>query len=290
MFRAERVCRFIPGIIVVLLLASSGWAQEARQKSQPRAYLGILVGPAGDDEQGVLVREVTPDSPAAKAGLKSGDHIIKIGDQDVKGVDDFLQRIASRKTGERLTLHVKRGAQEQHIMVRLGERPERAQAPGSSYWPALPGGQRPAFLGVQAQPLTPELKKRLQVEADAGAVVTEVVPNSPAAKAGLKPDDIISAVDDKTIQDPAQLREAIQQAGPGKEVTLRVVRGKENLSVKATLREGAFGLFLTPGDERFPMSDVESMVEAGRRVRDLERRVEELEARVRELEKKQGRK
>jgi S1-C subfamily serine protease len=287
MFRQERVL-LVLGIILVLLLAPSGWAQEAKQKSQPRAYLGILVGPAGGGEQGVLVREVTPDSPAAQAGLKSGDHIIKIGDEEVKGVDDFLQRIASRKAGEKLTLQVRRGDQEQKIMVTLGERPEPAG--GSPYWPALPGGRRPAFLGVQAQPLTPELKKRLQVEADAGAVVTEVVPNSPAAKAGLKPDDIISAVDDRTIQDPAQLREAIQQAGPGKEVTLRVVRGKENLSVKATLREGAFGLFLTPGDERFPMSDVESMVEAGRRVRDLERRVEELEARVRELEKKQGRK
>jgi serine protease Do len=81
------------GIILVLLLAPSGWAQEAKHKSQPRAYLGILVGTAGGGEQGVLVREVTPDSPAAQAGLKSGDHIIKIGDEEVKGVDDFLQRM-----------------------------------------------------------------------------------------------------------------------------------------------------------------------------------------------------
>jgi len=52
------------------------------------------------------------------------------------------------------------------------------------------------------------------------------------------------------------------------------------------LREGAFGQFLTPGDDRFPMLDVESMFDSARRIRELERRIEELEKRLREQDKK----
>jgi serine protease Do len=140
--------------------------------------------------------------------------------------------------------------------------------------------------GVQTQALTSELKERLKVETDTGAVVTEVVPNSPAAKAGLKRDDVITAVEDRPVRAPADLRDAVQKAGTGKEVAVQVVRGKEKLSVVATLREGVFGFFLTPGEDRFPTADVESMFEHGRRVRELERRIEELEKRLGELEKK----
>jgi hypothetical protein len=93
-------------------------------------------------------------------------------------------------------------------------------------------------------------------------------------------------VDDRPVQAPADLRDAVQKAGPGKEVTLQVVRGKEKLAVKATLREGTFGFFLTPGEDRFPTVDVESMFDQGRRIRELERRIEELEKRLRAVEKK----
>jgi membrane-associated protease RseP (regulator of RpoE activity) len=117
-------------------------------------------------------------------------------------------------------------------------------------------------------------------------VVTEVVANSPAANAGLNRDDVIVAVDDQPVKAPADLREAVQKAGPGKEVTLQVARGAERTSLKATLREGNFGFFLTPSEERFPTIDVESMLDQGRHIRELERRVEELERRLRELEKK----
>jgi len=141
---------------------------------------------------------------------------------------------------------------------------------------------------VQLQPLTPDLKKGLDTKAEAGVVITEVVLNSPAARAGLKANDVVTSVNDRKVQDPAQLREAVQQAGPGKEVTLQVVRGQEDLSLKAKLGEGAFGMYLMPGGERFPSLDVQEMVDPGRRVRELERRVEELEKQVRDLEKKQA--
>jgi S1-C subfamily serine protease len=279
----------IGGVVLLVLLVTTGWAREVQTGRPTNAFLGVLVGPAERNEPGVLVREVTPDSPAAKGGLKNGDRVIKFEGQDVQNVEHFLQTIAAHKSGDKVTLQVVRGGQEQNIPVTLGERPatQELQPSGMPQWPGLAGGRRPAFLGVQTQPLTPELKQRLHVQSDAGVVVTEVVSNSPAGRAGFRPDDVITALDGAAIHDPGQLREAIQHAGPGKEVTLQVARGNENLTLKAQLGEASFGQYLLPGNEQFPSVDVGSMIDQGRRIRELERRVEELERRVRELEKKQ---
>jgi serine protease Do len=273
------------GVITVLLLAFSAvWARQGQPERSATPYLGVMVSLPQSGERGVLVREVTSDSPAAKAGLRAGDHIIKVEDRDVQSVEQFLQTISSHKPGDKMTLHVMRGGQEQTIITTLGERP--AGGVTQTGLSGLLGGRRPAFLGVQTQPMTAELKQRLQVQTDAGAVVTDVVPNSPAGKAGLKPDDVIIAVNDKDVRTPAQLREVIQEIGPEQDVTIKVARGNQNLSVQAKLGEAGLGMFLTPGTERFPSVDVESMMDQSRRMRELERRVDDLEKRVRALEHK----
>jgi predicted metalloprotease with PDZ domain len=141
-----------------------------------------------------------------------------------------------------------------------------------------------SVLGVQVQPLTPELKKQLNADVEAGAVVTEVMPNSPAARAGLKRDDVITAVDGKPVKTPEELHAAVEKAGAGKSVKLQVVHGREQRSVKAALRDGSFSHFQLPGEDRFP--DMESLFSQGRRLRELERRIDELEKRIRRLEKK----
>jgi S1-C subfamily serine protease len=273
------------GVLALFVFVTGGlvvWAHAVSEPPTPHAYLGVLVSPAEEGGKGIVVREVTPESPAARSGLKKGDRVVKLDDEPVSDAEKFSKAIASRKPGDKLRLGVVRDGKEQSLTVTLAERPSR-EAPAV---PSLPGVRRPAFLGVQTHPMTPEWKERSHVEVEAGAVVTEVVANSPAAKAGLKRDDVITAVDDQPVKTPIDLRDAVQRAGPGKEVALQVVRGKEKLSVKATLREGAFGFFLTPGEERFPTVDVESMLDQGRRIRELEQRVEQLEKRLRELEKK----
>jgi serine protease Do len=272
-------------LLILLLSCTLVSGQSRKEEKASRPYLGVLVGPAGGGERGLLVREVTPSSPAAKAGLKNGDRVVKIDDQDVTDVETFLKAIAARKPGEQLNLQAVRDGREQNLVAVLGARPATSDFPPGGF-PELPSIRRPAYLGVQTQVLTPELRKQRKAEADAGVVVTEVRPNSPAAKAGLKQDDVITAVNDRPVKSPAELREAVQEAGPGKEVALQVVRGEEKLALKATLGEGTFSFYLTPGQDRFPALDVESMSDQARRLRELERRVEELEKRLRELEKK----
>ena len=275
-------------------LAGSAGAQPpakgpAVQPGHAPPFLGVAVGPVEDEKGGVLIREVTPDSPAATAGLKAGDRVEKVGDRAVKDVDAFMNAVAAHKPGDKVALTVERDGKPQNLTATLGERPaattERPRLPGPM---GPPAGRAPAFLGVNLQPLTPELRAQLKVDAEAGAVIAEVVPGSPAETAGLKRDDVVTAVGDRQIRSPADLREAIQQTGPGKDINLAVTRGGEKLTVKARPRAGSFGYFLTPGDERIPSVDVGSMIDQGRRIRDLERRVSELEKRLQQLDHKPG--
>jgi serine protease Do len=270
------------GLMVVLLLLPANLAAQAQQPQadSPRGYLGVRVGPAEEGGTSIAVLEVTPDSAAAKAGLQKGDRIVKLDGEEIRDVDRFLRTVAAKKPGDKISLGVLRNGKEENLAVTLGERPAQAQQPGSGF-PGVPGGlgfpggRAPAFLGVQTQP------------GEGGVVVTDVVPNSPAAKAGLRRDDIITAVDNQPVTSPEELRDAIQKAGAGKEVTLQVVRGKEKQTIKATLQSGgAGGFFGIPGGEQFPQMDMGSLFDQGRRIRELERRVSELEKRLKEVDKK----
>ena len=77
--------------------------------------------------------------------------------------------------------------------------PQAGANPAPAAAPAEPRG---AFLGVMLQELTPDLKTRLGVTADKGALITDVVPNSAAAKADLKEGDVITSVDGQPVESP----------------------------------------------------------------------------------------
>ena len=257
-------------------------AQPAQPAARP--WLGVAVVPADVmSAEGVQIREVTPDSPAARAGLKEGDVVVKVGGKTVADVPEFLRAVGSRKPGEVLALDVQRGGKDMTVKATLGQRPA-GEVAGQ---PNLKELTKPAFLGVQVQELTPELRKQLKVKAQTGAVVAEVIPNSPAAKAGLQTDDVITGVNNKTVKSAADLRGMVQQAGAGKEVTLHIERGGEQKDVKASLRSGPVlfdGIRPAAPDGRLPF-DIESMWDDSGRVQKLQQRVDMLEKRVRELEK-----
>jgi len=96
---------------------------------------------------------------------------------------------------------------------------------------------------------------------------------------------------DKAVANPAELRRAIQEAGTGKEVTLKLARGNDQLEVKVLLGEAPpEALSRIPrGDIRLPNINLERimpLLEGGTRVEELEKRIQELERRIQELEKK----
>jgi len=257
-------------------------------------YLGIMVEPAQPADHGVRIHDVAPQSPAAKAGLKSGDVLNKVDNKDVKDMEGFRRFIMDKKSGDTVSLTIVRDGKEQVLTATLGDRPEPPKPttpqPEPRRTPVPPTVvRRGAFLGVQTAELNADQRKRLNAQTENGVVVMDVVPNSPADKAGLKRDDIIASMDGIAMRDPIQLHEAVVKAGAGKEVTLQLLRGSEKLSVKATLRENDGRFRDLPGDGFFPMDPDGLWNRNNARVRELERRVDELERQLRALEKKPGR-
>jgi serine protease Do len=94
------------------------------------------------------------------------------------------------------------------------------------------------YLGVSVQPLTPELARAFKLPADQpGALVGEVAPNSPAARAGFKEGDVITEYNGKEVPDSRQLRLMITESAPNEQAQMRAVRGGREQDFRATLGE-----------------------------------------------------
>jgi serine protease Do len=92
-------------------------------------------------------------------------------------------------------------------------------------------------LGVRIQDVTPAMAKRLELGEARGALVGEVSPKSPAAKAGVQSGDVVVEFDGKPVRDSRQLRLAVGRAKPGATVPLKVVRDGDSKIVRVTVKE-----------------------------------------------------
>ncbi len=92
-------------------------------------------------------------------------------------------------------------------------------------------------LGIVAQPITPEMAKALNLPQNSGAIAADVLPGGPADKAGMKVDDIISAVNGSEIKSARDLQSFIYSQALDSEVTLTVKRGEQTLSLKMNIIE-----------------------------------------------------
>jgi S1-C subfamily serine protease len=295
-----------------------------RSSQSQRGWLGITAESTsqGAEHEGAIVRQVAPNSPAAKAGLKRGDIVTKVDNRAISDFEDLLNALSQHKSGQKVNLQVIHNGQQKQTTITLGQRPnqfaegsesgqfegeQRGQlgqsGDGQRGQPGqYEGGQRglfgqsergqfqqgqergtqgyygrrrgTAFLGVQTEELTSDMRNREGISARQGAVVVEVMPNTPAAEAGLREGDVITKVDDEAIANPEDLREAIQNAGPGHEVSLDVVRGRRHRELSARLESGGAEF----NQQQYGSAD------QYREIQRLEQRIQQLERRLRRLE------
>jgi len=93
------------------------------------------------------------------------------------------------------------------------------------------------WLGVSTQPLTPELAQTFKIKDQKGALVSGIIANSPADKAGLKRGDLIIGLDGKPVADPVSLRNMVASLSPGTKIELKIIRETAELSLSVTLAE-----------------------------------------------------
>lgn len=218
------------------------------------------------NQRGALVVEVTPDSPADKAGLQGsdrdvtiegqevmvgGDVIVAIDGQPVQDFDDLIAYLGrSTEVDQTVELTVLRDGKEETVEVTLAARPGR-ESQEEEPQEVLAQGPR---LGIQGVTVTPEIAEAMELPEDQqGILVGQIELGSPADEAGLKGGyksatmidgqllplggDIITAVDGQPVTSLEELREIIQQAEVGQELTLTVIRDGEPVEVSVTLTD-----------------------------------------------------
>ena len=178
-----------------------------------RSYLGVIIQPVTQAlaeqfkvkvHQGVLVTEVRPDTPAAKAGLKPGDIILKFAGQAVSTPRELQGIVEQAKIGSTDPLVLLRDGKEMTLNVTCRELPSDLAMAGATSHEGGNESSRFDKLGLQVESLTPQIAEQLGVKAEHGVVITEVRSGSPAALAGLTTGMVIVEVNRqpvKTVED-----------------------------------------------------------------------------------------
>jgi serine protease Do len=189
-----------------------------------RGLLGVTVQDASQlastldlkETRGAVVSSVQAGSAAEKAGLKRYDVITALNGEAITDGNYFRNRVASFQPGTEITLTIVRDGKEQQIKATLDERTtETAQNEGGQNPnnPQQPQNESSGKLGLGLQPLTPEIARRLQVQAERGLVVTEVDQAGPAAEAGIVEGDVILEVNRQQVGSFEDIQAALQRAG-----------------------------------------------------------------------------
>ena len=207
--------------MLITRLASLILALTMTTSAMAAPYLGLfLEPPAGQSPTGTRIRFVVPESPAARAGFQRGDVIIKVQDQDVADAQSLVALIRAMNAGNEVVITIIRSDQEQQLTATLGE--EQFVPP-----PRRPFFARRPMIGVGLEQVMPDGELR----------IGEVIPQSAAAEAGLKPGDVLQAIDGKQIEGYRMLLDHVRSKQVGDEVVLTIAREGEQVDHALKLTE-----------------------------------------------------
>lgn len=235
----------------------------AARAAEERGYLGVFLSPIPEVltahvgvKEGALIESVQPESPAEKGGLHRFDVIVALNGEKVKGPDDARKRIQSTKAGDSLKLSLKRGADSLDLQVTLGSVPSSADLPKEPEAEPLKEKEeaKQGFLGVGYAEVPPILGGHLGLSEGSGVLVGDVWKDSPAAKAGIEKDDILTAVDGYEVKGSADFLRLLSEKKAGDEVKIDLIHKGAKKSVILTLADRPQDLSWPnpqPGDRLF---------------------------------------
>jgi serine protease Do len=176
-----------------------------------RDYLSLDRKLTPDAQEGIVVKEILPDGPAAKSELHSGDVITAVDGKAVQTSRQLKDEIAGKKPGQPTVLSVVRGKDHLSIKVTPEALPSEQELTAKSRSESS-GEVVDAPLGLTVQALSKALADQYGIGVTAGVIVTAVEQDSPADQQGIKAGDVITEVNRKHVSNPRQYREALKTA------------------------------------------------------------------------------
>ncbi len=248
-------------------------ASAQRSTSGERGFLGVSLQDltSGLRESydykgsGVLVSDVVPGSPAAKAGIREGDILLRLDDDAVSSADQVTTKIRAMRPGTLVTVTVVRDGDTRNLgraeiadlataRDEKGDRwyaappvapraPRTPRAPRAMRVAPVPTPGMQAFtlngrgrLGIETHDIDADLAPYFKTTKDAGVLVLRVLDDTPADRAGLKAGDVITTVGGKSVTDGDELRSVLRDREAG-DVELRVLRAGTARAVTVRLEE-----------------------------------------------------
>ena len=213
--------------------------------------------------RGVGVTQVVKGSPAEKAGLRKDDVIVRFDGESVTSVRKLNRSVGEASADQTVRLTISRGGAEQEVSATLAKHTGLANIIGPTIkdevlrsiprnFPQNPGEGNFVFafganrrIGVSTQPLTKQLADYFGAK-DGGLLITSVNDNSPAAKAGLKAGDVITAVDGEKVTSSGDVSRAINKKQDG-DVTLTILRDHNTRTITLTPEKNPERSLVRPG-------------------------------------------
>ncbi len=228
------------GFAIPSNLASNVVAQLREHGSVERGWLGVQMQPmtaslakamGRDKEDGVLVNEVQPNSPAEAANVMQGDVITAYNGAAIKTPRDLAMAVANTKAGTNATLTVWRNGHDQTLQVAIQTlKPEKVAAAASSDEGFAP-------MGMSLAPLTPDTRNQLGLNPSVdGVVVAKVAPNSHAAESGVQAGDVIVRVGSDAVKTPADAVAKIHAAEKDKKEAVPLLVSRDGTTYYLALQ------------------------------------------------------
>ena len=216
------------GFAIPINLAKDVADQLIEKGEVTRGYLGVVIQPLTSElaesfgveaGQGIVVAQISDDSPAAAAGIRQGDVITAYQGKPVTDIGRFRNRVAFTSPGTRAELSVLRDGEQKTLTVKIGKLTEDRRVADASA-----GAYQAAEIGLTVQTPTPELAEHLGAEPGDGVVVTQVEPGSIAAMAGIERGSLILQVNRQPVKSAADFDRAVEKTG-GRRVLLLLRQG-----------------------------------------------------------------
>ncbi|MFH1863247.1 MAG: PDZ domain-containing protein, partial [bacterium] len=199
---------------------------------------------------GVFVEDVVDDGPAAQAGLREDDIIVSFNGKAVSDESQLRKLIQQTKPGDKAAVIIFREGTKQNVDVIMGEAEAEDELEILKYTGEFPfmcmmgdkdaccgTDQKRVWLGVELQKLTNQLGEYFGAKDGKGVLVSSVVKDSPAAKAGILAGDVIIKIDNKPIETSSDINEYFADKKTDDQVSLEVIRKRKSKTLSATLAQ-----------------------------------------------------